>query len=191
VAVKITRSQSLEHEAEILRLCGPLRITPKIYDYFIQDMYHVIIMDIMDMTLSRYLTLYNAGDPTAPDLCKLAYKIVHKLHKLHNMGYVHGDLHPNNIMYRSQPKPDLYIIDLTPTHVSDINKDLDDLVNRMHLFPLDIAAEQYGYESDQYQEIELNVQAFVDCLQIAIKKIYGPSMVPQQQLRQQEQQQEL
>ena len=91
VAIKITKSQSLEREAEMLRICGPLHITPKIYDYFIQEMYHVIIMDIMDMTLSRFLTLYDADDPTSPDLYKLAYKIVRKLHKLHSMGYVHGD----------------------------------------------------------------------------------------------------
>ena len=89
-------------------------------------------------------------------------------------------------MYRSQPQDDLYIIDLTPTHNSDIHKDLDDLVNRMYQFPLDIASEEHGYMSERYQDIELNVQAFVDYLQIAISKIYGPSMVPQQQRQQQE-----
>jgi tRNA A-37 threonylcarbamoyl transferase component Bud32 len=154
VAVKILKSSRSEVE-----LCTFMNkelqdenVVPKIYDYFSSGDYYIIVMDFLNMSLARYIFIEN--DTTNYD--PIAIGIVGKVEKFHKAGFVHGDLHCNNVMIKDCES---YIIDfdrMADSH--DPNHDVSTLIDSLDGFPLDWAEKEYGYKSSKYREISGRVE---------------------------------
>lgn len=116
------------NEIQISKICGEKNISPNIiknkiiYNNFDSKLYFYTYMQLINgVTLLNYLnnTLKNTLNNTEE---KFILKLFNKKRKiLHNLGYIHQDLHLGNIMLEIKDKKiiDLYIIDYGLTEELD------------------------------------------------------------------------
>jgi len=96
--------KSFEKEAEVSIELGNKGIGPKIVAEYVGKNIRIIIMEKLTMTLVELLKMWKEKGPKyfggGETLRILKKKYVDVVRKLHNMGYVHGDLHENNVMLK-------------------------------------------------------------------------------------------
>jgi tRNA A-37 threonylcarbamoyl transferase component Bud32 len=124
------------NEIQISKICGKKNISPKIiknkiiYNNFDSKLYFYTYMQLINgVTLLNYLnnTLKNKKLNNMEE--KFILKLFNKKRKiLHNLGYIHQDLHLGNIMLEIKDKKiiDLYIIDYGLTEELDYFNTIND-----------------------------------------------------------------
>jgi predicted Ser/Thr protein kinase len=82
-------------EAETLKLASNAGVSPKYHAHKLCNGYGIIVMDRMDMTLSRFIHA-NALEPHEKvALANMVYDVVRRMH---DAGIYHQDLHTGNVM---------------------------------------------------------------------------------------------
>ncbi len=119
VAVKLEhRSGSIaRREWEVMR-CMDGDGAPKVYYTGHHGRYYVMVMDLLGATLQRLLESRPSRRLTWDTVSVIGHKCTQLLQKLHNKGYVHGDVKPENFLCsysednNMDPKKGLYMVDL-------------------------------------------------------------------------------
>lgn len=169
----------LDEEYRLMKSLSATGIVPRVKTF--QD--NIIIMQHIPMTLARWLIVAQHDE-----LLGIAANLVVKLKTFHRLGHLHGDLHANNILVNPN-KGECYIIDFTRTRRdTSIPDDLESLQDSFYSFPLDMARDMYGYQSDEYYAIEEKVWFFEHMYVLYVKDIYDITL--QQELQQQQDQEE-
>lgn len=176
VAIKImTTDPSTELCVLLNKTLRKEKVVPSIYDYFKSGDRYVLVMELLGMSLCRYLTIH----PNTKDYQELAKRIVNIIKIFHDAGFIHGDLHCNNVMISMDNKP--YLIDFDRMSSTDtIKNDVNTLIDSLHQHPLDIASETFGYETNEYQKVLKRVEKMKDFLEMFFKEVYGQDIIDQE-----------
>jgi serine/threonine protein kinase len=84
---------------------------PKIYDYLQSAEYNIMVMQLLGPSLEDLFNKYNRIFKLSTVL-PLAIQMVSLLEKLHQAGYIHRDIKPNNFLIgRGKNKSQVYIMD--------------------------------------------------------------------------------
>lgn len=98
-----TTKKMAEKEARIQIIFDKLGISPKVYDYFECGNTAYIVMEKYNMTLADYLYI-NPEKLSLVNLIAVFDDIIknvkEKLIVAHSRNFIHGDIHPNNIMVK-------------------------------------------------------------------------------------------
>ena len=96
---------------KILNLKGFNKGIPKIYSFYETPKFNVLVMELLGDNLDSIFNKYNKK----LELCtvlKIGYEIISLIEKIHNCGFIHRDIKPNNFMFgRGKKKYELYILD--------------------------------------------------------------------------------
>lgn len=169
----------LDREYELMKSLNDTGIVPKVIT--LQN--DILVMQRIPMSLARWLTVAKEDQ-----LLGLAVNLVVKLKTFHSLGYVHGDLHTNNILVDPHAN-ECYIIDFTRRATDgSIIGDLTTLQDSFYGFPLDMASELYGYQSDQYYAIQENIWFFEHQYVMYVKDLYDITLIQEQEQQQQQEQ---
>lgn len=111
---KKNRSSRLYDEYKIYRNIfkknNNITAIPKIYDYIDTPNYNILIMKLLGKDLD---TIFNKNKRKfeLETILLLGIKITSLLEDIHNCGYIHRDIKPNNFMIGENDKNELYIMD--------------------------------------------------------------------------------
>lgn len=171
VAIKITTS---DFSKDLCTLLNPTlrakKIVPKIYDYFRSGDRYILVIELLGMTLCRYILLHKNTN----DYNNIVNDIVNKLKIYHDAGFIHGDLHCNNIMINDK----IYLIDFDRISNDDsVKNDINTLLDSIYFIPLNIATDLYGYKSKEYKDVKQRVKLFGSLLEEKFVRVYGPDII--------------
>ncbi len=94
-----------------LELKGVRKGIPKIYSIYETPKFNVLVMELLGENLE---TIFNNFDKifTLGTVLKLGIEIIGLIEKVHNCGFIHRDIKPNNFMFGvGSKKYELYILD--------------------------------------------------------------------------------
>jgi serine/threonine protein kinase len=84
---------------------------PKIYSFYETPKFNVLVMELLGENLETIFDAYNKQFQIGTVL-KLGYEIITLIEKVHNCGFIHRDIKPNNFMFGvGNKKYDLHILD--------------------------------------------------------------------------------
>ena len=84
---------------------------PKIYSFYETPKFNVLVMELLGENLETIFDAYNKKFQLGTVL-KLGYEIINLIEKVHNCGFIHRDIKPNNFMFGvGNKKYDLHILD--------------------------------------------------------------------------------
>jgi serine/threonine protein kinase len=96
---------------KILELKGLQEGIPKIYSYYETPKFNVLVMELLGDNLDTLFTKYNRKFNLCTIL-KLSVDLIKLIEQIHNCGFVHRDIKPNNFMFGiNDKKSNLYILD--------------------------------------------------------------------------------
>ena len=85
---------------------------PQIYYYGKEESYNVMIMDLLGPSLEA-LFRYCNGHFSLKTVCMLAQEMLLRLEYIHQQGFIHRDIKPDNFVIGMNQTPNLvYVIDL-------------------------------------------------------------------------------
>lgn len=146
-------------------------VVPEIFDYFYSNNRYILVMKLLGMSLTRYILLVDNKD----EYNDIALKIATNLKYFHDCGFIHGDLHCNNVMIQDHK---CYFIDFDRMSSDNtIENDVNTLTESLYNFPLNIASNEYGYESDDYNKVLTRVKLMESLLVKHFNEIYGYEIV--------------
>jgi tRNA A-37 threonylcarbamoyl transferase component Bud32 len=110
----------LERERDMLERLAGLDAVPALRDYFPVDDHRFLVMDFVqgstlnELIVERYPTSFASDDPAVAEYAGWALEIIDRVeravHAVHDRGIVLGDVHPTNMLVRSDGR--LVLIDL-------------------------------------------------------------------------------
>lgn len=111
--LKVDRGRSiyLRKEIRVYRNVGNISALPKVYYSGLHETHRVLVLEYFKKNLFE-LQRECHGRLREGDVLKIGIQVLSRLQALHQSGYVHGDLHPGNIMIADYSRPRLYLIDL-------------------------------------------------------------------------------
>jgi hypothetical protein len=93
------KREKFMEEARLSLLFGEAGIGPDIISEYIGENIGIIIMEKLDITLIDIVNKYpNSLDKDTLDIIRQKYLTV--MNKLHDLGYIHGDIHLGNVMLK-------------------------------------------------------------------------------------------
>ena len=94
-----------------LELKGLKKGIPKIYTVYETPKFQVLVMELVGKNLDMVFTDYEKKF-TLGTILKLGYDIINLIEKVHNCGFIHRDIKPNNFMFgHGEKSKELYILD--------------------------------------------------------------------------------
>jgi len=99
----------INNEAKVYNVLGDEKGFPKMRLYGREDNYSYIVMDLLGISLSKKKE--EEGSFNINEVVRVGIIILRKLEILHNKGYLHRDMKPDNIMYGLDQDKDVYLID--------------------------------------------------------------------------------
>ncbi len=94
-----------------LEMKGIKKGIPQIYSCYETPKFHVLVMELLGKNLDTVFTDTNKKFELGMVL-KLGYDIINLIEKVHNCGFIHRDIKPNNFMFGVGDKSkELYILD--------------------------------------------------------------------------------
>lgn len=167
VAIKITSSDPSTELCVLLnRELRDSKVVPEVYDFFQSGNNYVIVMELLGMSLCRYI----AANKDTSKYKSIVSQVVSKLKIFHENGFIHGDFHCNNIMIKDG---EVYFIDFDRMGKDDsISHDVNFVIDSLYGFPLDFAKKMYGYGTEEYELAEERVSLFESLLREKFKKEY-------------------
>jgi serine/threonine protein kinase len=94
-----------------LELKGFKKGIPKIHSFYETPKFNVLVMELLGDNLDAIFNSYNKKFELCTVL-KIGYEIINLIEKIHNCGFIHRDIKPNNFMFGvGDKKYDLYILD--------------------------------------------------------------------------------
>lgn len=126
VAIKSSK-QSLSHEAKILKELNNVPHISHMYEYFVENKIHYIVMRLIEgKSLSKY-RIENGGTVNISFIKKFLPSVIITLDQIHKRGIIHRDISPANFIIHDENT--LYLIDFgAATAVRD------GLLKNKHLF---------------------------------------------------------
>ena len=112
VETKGKKSSMLESEYNIYKKLVKNGVTsgiPAIYEFTTTPKYNILSMELLSKSLDAIFIEYNKQF-AINTVITLGYNMVDLLQKIHNAGFIHRDIKPNNFMI-GQKGTDLYIMD--------------------------------------------------------------------------------
>lgn len=98
----------LKHEAMIYYKLSNIQYISKLYDFFQINNKYYILLDLFDINFVEYKNNNNTNNRYISNIYDFFYILINTIKDIHNIGYVHRDLKPQNIcIYNNKP----YIID--------------------------------------------------------------------------------
>jgi serine/threonine protein kinase len=82
---------------------------PKIYEFLQTPMYNILVMELLDKSVEKIFTEYD-NKFTLSTVLLLGINMIKLLENVHNAGYIHRDIKPNNFMVSAENNK-LYIMD--------------------------------------------------------------------------------
>lgn len=177
LVAKVRKSgPSLSSEWNLLRKLSKWKIVPHAILFSDQ----IIIMKYIPMTMARWLNTM----PTPADMRYICANLVSKLKSFHSLGYVHGDMHTNNVLV-DPVAIECYIIDFSRNRDDLSPKDnLMSLRDGLYGFPMDMAKELYGYETPKYKNVVKGINEFESIFNSYVSDMYGITLQEQQEQEQ-------
>lgn len=84
---------------------------PKIYTIFTTPKFNILVMELLGDTLDN-IYVKNNKQFNLSTILKLSYDLIILIENIHNCGYIHRDIKPNNFMFGiNENKEKLYILD--------------------------------------------------------------------------------
>ena len=94
-----------------LELKGLKKGIPKIYTIYETPKFHVLVMELLGKNLDALFTEHDKKFSLGSVL-KIGYDIINLIEKVHNCGFIHRDIKPNNFMFGHGDKSkELFILD--------------------------------------------------------------------------------
>lgn len=124
VAIKCS-TMSLQHEANILKEINNLPHICHMYDYFVIDKQHFIVMRLVEGESLYHYVEKHGGTLSVADLKRLLPSVFITLDQMHSMGIIHRDISPGNFLLNQEDT--LYLIDFgaaTSLHESKLKNPL-------------------------------------------------------------------
>jgi serine/threonine protein kinase len=87
----------LKHEATIYKNLKYINNISNIYDFFIFDNKQYLVLDYYEYDLIRFKYQYNSSESYIYIINKIIIDIIIVLKNIHERGYIHRDIKPNNI----------------------------------------------------------------------------------------------
>lgn len=84
-------------------------IIPEIYSIYETPKFNVLVMELLGDNLDTLFTKHNKKFEV-PFVLRLGYDMINIMEKIHNCGFIHRDIKPNNFMFGLDKKT-LYILD--------------------------------------------------------------------------------
>ncbi len=120
VASKIEEKESDKKSSKIideykiykkLELKGLKKGIPKIYSIYETPKFNVLVMELLGENLDTIFSSFNKKFNLGTVL-KLGYELINLIEKVHNCGFIHRDIKPNNFMFGvGDKKYELFILD--------------------------------------------------------------------------------
>lgn len=104
VKIETGISDSLSHEAGVYRALGRVYGFPAVYDYVGGSRTRRLYMQWLGQDL-KSVRSHCGGRLSVRDALKVGIQLIDRLKHLHNAGYVHGVLHPGNVMFGRHGTP--------------------------------------------------------------------------------------
>lgn len=108
VAIKCSK-RSLEHEANILKAINNVPHISHIYDYFVIDKCHFIVMRLIVGDSLTGFREAKGGKLSVSEIRQMLPSVIITLDQIHNMGIIHRDISPGNFILTEDEV--LYLID--------------------------------------------------------------------------------
>jgi serine/threonine protein kinase len=94
-----------------LELKGLKKGIPKIYTIYETPKFHVLVMELLGKTLDGVFIEHDKKFSLGTVL-KIGYDIINLIEKVHNCGFIHRDIKPNNFMFgHGEKSKELFILD--------------------------------------------------------------------------------
>ena len=94
-----------------LELKGLKKGIPKIHSFYETPKFNVLVMELLGENLDTIFNSFNKKFELCTVL-KIGYEILNLIEKIHNCGFIHRDIKPNNFMFGvGDKKYELYILD--------------------------------------------------------------------------------
>ena len=104
-ACKPTTLELVEHEVAVMKALGNTGVTPKLFDsFYIQTTRYAVVYIVMELV--EYPSLDNFVDKHAEQTPVVMANVHKAMQAVRQAGYLHTDLHANNILV----KPDLSVV---------------------------------------------------------------------------------
>lgn len=96
-----------ETKKEMLKKYG----IPKICKFIETEVYNIMVMELLGYNLDELLTMYDKHLPLSTVIL-IGIRILNIIRKVHNMGYIHRDIKPNNFIIGKEGYEDvIYLLD--------------------------------------------------------------------------------
>lgn len=109
IALKVENRETscLKGEYDILKNLQGIKGLPKVYKYIETDKYNIMSMELLSDTLENF----KIKGLKPKRLKRLGKKIIRIIRDIHNKGYVHRDIKPDNFALGGEGSKHLHIID--------------------------------------------------------------------------------
>jgi len=139
VAIKIekkSKTSILKHEANLYYKCKNISGIPNIRLYGTEFTYNYIVMDLLGMSIN-HLRENNGGILNLKQTLIIAIQSIHSLQNLHNIGIIHRDIKPDNILMNK--------------HITNIN-DFDTIneIKDIKVFLIDFGLSKYYIDEERH-----------------------------------------
>lgn len=119
-----TNTTEMFHEEIMLQqMAAKEKIAPPISNAYISSKHGIVVMKKMDETMLDHLTVFLQTNPSRSKITlkakKFATAFCELVMKLHSIGILHGDLHVDNIMFKSNK---MYLIDFGKARLKKITR---------------------------------------------------------------------